>query len=215
MKTKIIFIRHGESQGNAIRKILGHTDMDLSELGYRQAYATAEALKDERVDAVYSSDLLRAFNTAKPNADMRGLEVVPSRQLREVYVGKWENRFAEDIIAEYGEDEYFGRWLGDFGNFVFPDGEAVWDAGNRFYREVLRIAEMHLGQTIIIAAHAAVIRACWGIFTGLTPDNISEALPFPTNASYSVASYENGRLVPVEFSCDAHLSAVGITHYKG
>ena len=215
MKTKIIFIRHGESQGNAVRKILGHTDMDLSELGYRQARATAEALKDEHVDAIYSSDLLRAFNTAKPNADMRGLEVIPSKQLREVFVGKWEDRFAEDIIAEYGEEEYFGRWLGSFGTYVFPEGEAVWDAGNRFHREVLRIAEMHPGQTIIIAAHAAVIRACWGVFTGLTPENIAQNLPFPTNASYSVASYEDGKLTPVAFSCDEHLAEVGITHYKG
>lgn len=215
MKTKIILIRHGESQGNAVRKILGHTNMDLSELGYRQAEATAQALKDEHVDAVYSSDLLRAFNTAKPHADMRGLEVIPSEQLREVFVGAWENRFAEDIIAEYGEEVYFGRWLGDFGNFVFPDGEAVWDAGERFHKEVLRIAENHPGQTIIIGAHAAVIRACWGIFTGLTPDNIATELPFPTNASYSVASYEDGRLVPIAFSRDEHLSSVGITHYNG
>ena len=68
LKTKIYFIRHGESLGNAARKILGHTDLDLSELGYRQAFATAEHLKDIHIDVIYSSDLMRAMHTAEPNA---------------------------------------------------------------------------------------------------------------------------------------------------
>ena len=76
--TKLILIRHGESLGNAVRKLLGHTDLDLSPLGYQQAEAAAVALKDERIDAIYSSDLLRAYNTAVPHARLRGIDVIPS-----------------------------------------------------------------------------------------------------------------------------------------
>ena len=60
-KTKIILIRHGESLGNANRTMLGHTDLDLSPLGYTQAETTANHLKNEKIDAIYSSDLIRAI----------------------------------------------------------------------------------------------------------------------------------------------------------
>lgn len=76
MQTKVILVRHGQSLGNAKRVLLGHTDLDLSELGYRQAEATAEALKDEKIDVVYSSDLKRAMSTAVPHARMRGMEEI-------------------------------------------------------------------------------------------------------------------------------------------
>ena len=68
MKTKIILVRHGQSQGNAIRVLLGHTDLDLTELGFRQAACTAEALRHERIDVIYSSDLKRAMSTARAHA---------------------------------------------------------------------------------------------------------------------------------------------------
>ena len=76
MKTRLILIRHGESLGNSKRIILGHTDWDLSELGYRQAALAADALADRKVDAVYSSDLIRAYNTVLPMARSRGLSVI-------------------------------------------------------------------------------------------------------------------------------------------
>ncbi len=215
METKIILIRHGESQGNAAGRILGHTDLDLSELGYRQAAATAEHLKDVHVDAIYSSDLLRARNTAEPHAQMRGMKVETSEQLREIFVGDWEGHSADFILGKYGEAEYKERWLGDFGHYVFPGGEGVWKGGERFYREVLRIAKKHRGQTVIIAAHAAVIRVFWAIISGFTPDNVVEKLAFPTNASYSIVKLEGEALLPVEFSVDAHLASVGITEYRG
>ncbi|HEY0172637.1 MAG TPA: histidine phosphatase family protein, partial [Pyrinomonadaceae bacterium] len=62
--TRVLLIRHGQSQGNAERRVGGHSPTPLSELGHRQAEATARALVNERVTAVYSSDLLRAVQTA-------------------------------------------------------------------------------------------------------------------------------------------------------
>lgn len=213
--TKIILVRHGESLGNAIRQILGHTDRDLSELGYRQAAATAAHLASEYIDAVYSSDLLRAYNTARAHAELRGIEVIPSEQLREVFVGDWEGKLVEDILVEYGEAEYFERWLGDFGNYTFPGGECVWSAGARFEKEVRRIAENHRGQTVLIGSHAAVIRSFWAQISGVCRDRIAEELPFCTNAAYCILELRGDTLVPLEYSCDEHLRGVGITEYKG
>ena len=62
--TLIYIIRHGESLGNKNRKFLGHTDLDLTDLGYAQALKTAECLASVPFDRIYSSDLIRAYNTA-------------------------------------------------------------------------------------------------------------------------------------------------------
>ncbi|HEX8291434.1 MAG TPA: histidine phosphatase family protein, partial [Pyrinomonadaceae bacterium] len=71
--TRVLLIRHGQSRGNAERRFGGHSPTPLSELGRRQAEATARALANERVTAVYSSDLLRAVQTAEPLARAAGL----------------------------------------------------------------------------------------------------------------------------------------------
>lgn len=210
VKTKFIFVRHGESLGNAVRVMLGHTDLDLSEKGYVQAEATAEALRFEKIDYVYSSDLLRAMNTALPHAQMRGLEVIGSRELREVKIGLWEGRSVAEIIEEYGE--VFERdWHRGFGTFAFPGGESTRHAGERFYAEVVRIAERHPGKTVLIAAHAAVIRAFWAKASGIAPEDIAGVLDFPSNASYSVMEYADGVFIPIKYSEDAHLQSIGIT----
>ncbi|PYS78380.1 MAG: hypothetical protein DMF66_06650, partial [Acidobacteria bacterium] len=66
--TRILLVRHGQSQGNAERRFGGHSPTPLSELGLRQAEATARALTVENLTAIYSSDLLRAVQTAEPLA---------------------------------------------------------------------------------------------------------------------------------------------------
>ena len=213
-KTKIILIRHGQSVGNATKTILGHTDLDLSDLGYKQAEVTANELKNEKIDIICSSDLKRAYNTAYFHAKMRNMEVVTSENLREVYLGAWEGQTIEAVIAKWGREAIEVDWLGNFGLFTFPDGEKIMDAGKRFYDEVYRISKENQGKTILIAAHAAVIRAFWAIIADIAPENISEKLPFPTNASYSICYLENDNITPFEYSIDGHLSEVGITKVK-
>lgn len=210
--TKLILVRHGESLGNAVRRLLGHTDLDLSELGYRQAEATADALKDEKIDVIYSSDLLRAYNTAVPNAKIHGLEIIPSENLREIMLGEWEGKSVDEIQEQYG-DMYEKEWLGAFGTFRFPGGESTMEAGQRFYKECERIAHENLGKTILITAHAAVIRSFYSIVMNIAPEEIVGNLAYPTNASISEVEYKNGKFEKISFSRDEHLASVGITKY--
>ena len=197
--TEFLIIRHGQSVANAENVYLGHTDKDLSELGYRQAEACAAALSDVEIDFVYSSDLLRARSTAEPHARLRGLEVNTSRELRELNIGLWENRKIDDIIAEWG-DEFLVGWRKNFGIFTPPCGEGVRAGGERFCRELERIAKRHPGKRIIIAAHAAVIRSAWGVMAGIAPETLAEAIPFPTNASLTRVDFDGKQLIPIEYS---------------
>jgi broad specificity phosphatase PhoE len=78
-KTRVLLVRHGQSQGNAEQRFGGHSPTPLSELGVAQAEATARALAREGVTAIYSSDLLRAVQTAEPLAREAGLEIKRAR----------------------------------------------------------------------------------------------------------------------------------------
>lgn len=209
--TKLIIVRHGQSIGNANRIFFGHTDLDLSEHGYLQVNATAEHLKSEKIDVIYSSDLIRAYNTAVPHAKMRNLEIKTSKNLREAYVGLWENQAKDDIIAKWGREIFDIYWTDRFGTFVFPEGESIADAGKRFYSEILSICRENRGKTVLITAHAAVIRAFWGIISGISWKNIADIIPFSSNASYSIAYFDGEKVIPGEYSIDNHLSEVGIT----
>ncbi|MBQ8303246.1 MAG: histidine phosphatase family protein [Clostridia bacterium] len=213
-KTKIIIVRHGQSLGNATRTILGHTDLDLSEHGYKQANSTAIFLKNEQIDLIYSSDLIRAFNTAVPHAKLRNMDIISSINLREIYVGEWEGMKIEDIISKWGREVYENDWFGHFGTFRFPGGESIKEGGERFYKEVYKIAKDNQGKTILITAHAAVIRAFWAIISDIPWEKVAEILPFASNASFSVAFFENDTLLPDTYSYDEHLAEVGITKVK-
>lgn len=199
--TKILLIRHGESLGNANKLYLGHTDLDLSKLGYRQAEVAAQYLKDEKIDAIYSSDLKRAMNTAKPHAKLRGISVIPRSELREIYLGDWEGKKIDELLTL---DSFIHGWRESFGTFTLPGGECVLDAAKRFRSAVIKIAEAESGKTVLIAAHAAVIRSFWCLISELDPKSWASESAFPTNTSITTVYYDNGKLIPIEYSFDKH-----------
>ena len=203
-KTKIYLIRHGESVGNLHRICLGHTDLDLTELGMKQAEKTAEALSDVKFTAVYASDLVRAIHTAEPHARLRGLEIATDDRFRELYFGNWENASVL-MLKEQFHDEFTIGWRQNFGTFTAPNGESVVAMAKRMLEGLKNAAERNLGENILVTSHAAAIRALWGKISGYTPDQWADAFPFPTNASYSILEYDGESLIPVSYSNDAHL----------
>ena len=202
--TVILLVRHGESLGNARREFLGHTDKDLSELGYKQADATADYISEVKIDAVYSSDLIRAYNTALPHARMRNIDVIKSTELREVYAGEWEGKSVAYIIENY-PFHYYDEWRGNFGECILPAGESIPNLASRIYNEVLRIAKDNLGKTVLIGCHAAAIRSFWGKIMKMPPELLATEIQFPTNASISVVYYNGVDLIPGEYSHDKHI----------
>ena len=204
MKTRFIIIRHGQSLGNAQRIFLGHTDWDLSELGRAQARCTARALADRKIDAVYSSDLLRARNTVIYEAEERGIDLIPVRGLREQYAGEWEGKSVEQLETEYGE-LFTVSWVKDFGCFVAPGGESIQELARRIKLTLAEIGDANPNKTVLIGCHAAAIRAFWGNINSIDPHELAERFPFPDNASYSEVDYENGVFTPISYSISDHL----------
>lgn len=209
--TKLIFVRHGESKANVTHKIAGHTDFPLTEIGLEQAKQTADYLSVEPIAAVYSSDLSRAMATARPHAERRGLEVIPSVALRELNCGEWEN-VEVDLLREREPQRYGVGFCRNFLWAEIPGGESIPDCARRFGEEVVRIAKAHEGQTVLIASHGATIRIFFAMISGLPLEEANEKFQFPSNSSYSVAEFDGNAFSITEYSKDDHLTIVTSVH---
>ena len=201
MKVKFIIERHAQSQGNRGKIVLGHTDLDLTEEGIMQACITAEHLRDEKIDAIYSSDLKRAYNTAHPHAKMRGLEVITRKDLREVDIGEWDGMPLSEILANSG-DKFERR---SHKNFIYPGGEGVREASLRLKRAILEIAEENPDSTVLIVTHSVIIRAFWYDLLGCSDEDMNDRVKYMPNASYTVFEYEDGNFIPIVYSVSEHL----------
>ncbi|HEX3558908.1 MAG TPA: histidine phosphatase family protein [Pyrinomonadaceae bacterium] len=153
--TRVLLVRHGQSQGNAERRFGGHTPTPLSELGIRQAEATRRALARENVTAIYSSDLLRALQTAEPLAREVGIEIQRTSALRERSVGRMEGLTFEDA-AEAFPEEYAALLRRDF-EHVLTGGESYRQLLDRAAAELDRAIERNVGGTLAVFSHTGTI----------------------------------------------------------
>jgi broad specificity phosphatase PhoE len=201
--TRIIMIRHGQSLANAQSRFAGHSDFDLSELGKQQAELAAKYLcEKEQIDVIYSSDLLRAHNTALPFSKAYGLPINDREGLRELFAGDWEGRTIDDIKQRYSED--FRVWREDFSNARCTGGESVGEMYERMIREVLCLARENDGKCILLATHATPIRVTEAYSRGLSADRVHE-VPFVRNSAMNIFEYDGNTLRPVKTNITEHL----------
>ena len=153
--THVLLIRHGQSEGNAERRFGGHTATPLSPRGRRQAQATARALHDEGLTAIYSSDLARAIETAQPLAKLTGLEIHPTRAFRERSVGVMEGLTFEDAAQQH-PDEYAALLRRDF-EHVLSGGESYRQLLDRAWQKLDEIIAQHRGGKIAVFSHTGTI----------------------------------------------------------
>ena len=153
--TRVLLVRHGQSQGNAERRFGGHSATPLSLLGRTQAETTARALSNEGIDAIYSSDLLRAVETARPLAELTGLEIRTTDALRERSVGLMEGLTFEEAAEQY-PDEYAALLRRDF-EHVLAGGESYRQLLDRAAAELDRAVERHRGGTLALFSHTGTI----------------------------------------------------------
>lgn len=197
--TTIYMIRHGESVANERDVFIGHTDLPLTELGQKQAEITAEYLKNIRPDAIYSSDLQRAYHTALATATPWGISVTQEMGLREIYAGDWEYVPFEKLQRQC-KDTY-DIWLRDIANARCDGGESVQEVGARVYKTVEKIAQNHPDQVVFLFTHATPVRTFSVQAMGKSIDEL-EALPWPSNASVTEVEYDEGKFALKAYSID-------------
>ncbi len=153
--TRLYLIRHGQSAGNADGRFGGHSATPLSELGELQARATAEYLSREKIDAIYSSDLLRAVQTAIPLAELLSIDVIETNAFRERHVGVLEGLTFTESKEKYPADYY--ALVSRNVNHVITEGESYRQLLRRANRELRLILDNHRGQRVAIFSHTGAI----------------------------------------------------------
>lgn len=211
--TTLIFVRHGQSEANLQRVFAGHTDIPLTELGKRQAERTAEFLREYPIERIYASDLLRAMQTAEPTAVSKGLEIIPTQGMREIFAGDWEGKPYEELMRLFPES--YGTWRTDCGRAHPENGESVIELSRRIYREVDRIVAENRGKCVAIFTHATPIRLLRAKWEGYPPEELSRVM-FCSNASVSVVEYrEDGSTNVLLCGYDGHQGDLATRFAKG
>lgn len=195
MPTHLYLIRHGESEANKIDAFAGHSQFNLTPQGHAQANKAAEFLSTLPVDVIYSSDLPRAYQTAVPTAERKGMEIIKSQKLREINAGDWDGRTFDDLQKN---DVNYPMWISNIGRACPTNGESVLDLQKRVLAELTAIAERHNGQSVLIFTHATPIRTFAAHCADKPPDTMRE-IPWMSNASVTHAVYDNGRFTMVEY----------------
>jgi broad specificity phosphatase PhoE len=188
--TTILIARHGESDWNRERRWQGHADRPLNERGREQARALAERLAHVELDAVYSSDLRRARDTAAVVADRQGLEVQVMPELREVDVGSWSGLTRAE--AEERFPDGFRRWRSGFPGW--EDGETYDAMTDRVVAAVERIGHENEGGRVLVVSHGGPIRAFHAAALGLDVHAYRRLRPVEPNARLSAVCFVDGRL---------------------
>ncbi len=152
--TEFLLVRHGETDWNRERRFQGHADPPLNQLGREQARALADELAAEQVDAVYSSDLRRARETAEIVAARLGVPVVIDEALREIDVGEWQGLTLPEIEERFPDG--MRRWH-EHGH-GWEGGETYAQLHERVIRRLREIAAAHPDARVCVVGHGGTIR---------------------------------------------------------
>jgi broad specificity phosphatase PhoE len=192
--TTIYLARHGESDWNVERRWQGHADRPLTDRGREQARELAARLADVDLDAVYASDLRRAWETAEAVAASKGLDVVRLPELREVDVGGWSGFTREECAERF--PEAFARWQS--GGAGWDDGESYEAMGDRIVTAIQCVAAHHPGGTVLVVSHGGPIRAVHAHALDVDIATHRRTGPVEPNARLSSITVEDGRIALLE-----------------
>ncbi|MDD6134362.1 MAG: histidine phosphatase family protein [Selenomonadaceae bacterium] len=153
---KVVFVRHGQTEWNVSGRYQGQSDVALSAAGIEQAEKLAANFPVEHIDAIYASDLIRARVTAETVAKRFGLGVNLEPAFRELSFGDWEGLTYEQIVASW--PDAMENFLAHPDILYIPHGESFPEVQQRAMSRLQELIQKHEGQTIMVAAHGAVLR---------------------------------------------------------
>lgn len=164
-RTRLCLVRHGETAWNTERRLQGHLDVPLNEVGAAQAEATARSLDGRRFAAIYCSDLARARQTAAAAAAPLGIALQTEPRLRERHYGAFQGlTYAE---AQARHPEAYARFHARDPEFAFPDGgESLAAFAARIIGVLTTLAERHPGEEVLIVTHGGVLDVAHRVATG-------------------------------------------------
>ena len=208
--TDIILIRHGETDWNRVRRLQGHLDVALNELGHRQARALAHALTPEKPAAIYASDLHRARDTAQAVANRHPITVSIDARLRERCYGAFEGLLYDEIDGHF--PHAFAQWQARDPHARFPAGErqaeTLHEFSARAVAAVTELAQRHDNEKIIIVSHGGVLDCVYRAAYGM--DLLVERQFDMNNAAINRLHWNGKQMTVLQWADVAHLDAAAL-----
>ncbi|MCE9624838.1 MAG: histidine phosphatase family protein [Deltaproteobacteria bacterium] len=165
---KLLLVRHGETDWNRDRRIMGRQEIGLNETGRLQALSLKEGLARFGVDAVYSSSVCRARETAQILTEDRGIKPKYDDRLVEIHYGDWVGMTFEEVRTLPDYTPYFKR----LDTPVAPNGETLYQVRDRAMEFVRQVQREHADQTVLAVSHADWIKCVVMEFLGIPSENI-------------------------------------------
>jgi alpha-ribazole phosphatase len=154
--SRILLVRHGETELQSSLRYWGKTDVSLQATGLSQARKLCQRLATEKIDCIYSSELKRAYDTACIVANNHNLGVTICPELKEIDFGKLEGFNFAEIQTQF--PEVVRMWNNRSPSLAYPGGESLTELESRVARFKTRLADHQAGDTILVVAHAGVLR---------------------------------------------------------
>lgn len=187
MSTKLILIRHGETEWSYQKRYCGFTDIDLNGKGRWQARRLLKRLSKEQIHKVYSSDMKRTVQFAK--IVVKDTPVEEILDLREINFGIFEGLKYPDLMIKY--PQLYRKWLKDPLNIIIPRGESLDSLAARVRKVVRRILSQNSDKTIAVFTHAGPIKV---ILCDMIKLNLKEIWKIQSAlASVSIVEFVKGR----------------------
>ncbi len=160
MSCRIYLVRHGETEWNASMRYQGHADVPLSDTGRQQALLIGKRLSYEKFNVVYSSDLERAYETAKIITAFHSINVETVPELRELNFGFWEGLNLKEIKKTYPAE--LEQWWDKPLSSRIPGGETLGEMVERSVAAIKQIFDRHSSENVLVVSHGGAIRSIVG-----------------------------------------------------
>ncbi|MBQ6847158.1 MAG: GNAT family N-acetyltransferase [Oscillospiraceae bacterium] len=202
--TDIYFVRHAESFGNLTRRAYGWYDGMVTPRGYEQIECLRKRFANVDVDVVYSSDIIRACETAKAIYENKGIPFHTDAAFREVSLGAWED-MPWGEIPELFPEAYF-NWCENPLEFDVPGGETYNEVYKRAKTALDGLVARNDGKTIAVVSHGATLRMLMhGLLNGDSLEGVEKS-HWGDNTCVSLLKYENGTYTEAFRNDNSHLS---------
>jgi len=187
---EIILVRHGETEWNVGEIFRGRIDIDLNETGKKQAELLGEYLSELKIEAVYSSPLKRALNTAHAIARHHNLEVQITNGLNDLDFGQWQGLSRQEVRDKY--QEVYAEWLNHPERVRLPGGETLSEVRARAVKVADEVIAKHTGMVVLVS-HRVVNKVLICALLGLDDSHFWN-IRLDT-CGITTFTYENGRFV--------------------
>ena len=167
-ETEIILIRHGETEWNSQQRMQGHSNSDLSEVGRAQIQALGELMKNESFDHIYSSDSLRARQTAVAITQYSEHTLQFDQRIREKNLGVFEGLTSTEAKERHPEVYRLFKTAG--ANYVIDEGESTQQLLERALEFIEEIRLRHPQERVVMVTHGGVVRVLMKHALGLSID---------------------------------------------